>query len=529
MNRMLNRREFLKFGALAGAALMVPQSGFAKKIFVDGTPQPEQLPHPESPVAPRPFAASLPIPRVLAPAAQDETTDYYEMTARQARVSILPNTSTTIWGYEGEFPGPTIVARRGRRVVLRQTNDLDEDTTVHLHGGVVPPGMDGQPMDPIHPGETREYIYPNDQQAATLWYHDHAMDATGKHCYLGMCGFYIINDDVEEALPLPKGAYDVPLAITDRTFNADGSFHYPEIEGETLLYGALGDTILVNGAVQPHFKVATRKYRFRVLNASNARPYELALSSGQSFTQIGSDGGLLPAPVERQTIRIDAAERYDVVIDFSSYPVGSRVVLQNLLGADQRAAIMCFDVAREESDDSDVPVELAAIERHDPATAVAERNIEFGMDMERGLWLLNGKPYSHDNIEFRPRLGTTEIWRISNGAPHHDPAGTMPVPDGGDFAHPFHMHGVFFQVLDRNGEAPPPWEQGWKDTVSVAVREAVRVIASFDGYPGTYMFHCHKLEHEDRGMMAHFEVVDEAATPDDRANQQQTDRHQHHP
>ncbi len=498
---MLTRRQFLKFGAqfsaVAGAALILPQISLAERISGGA---------PEHSLMNRAFMVPLPIPRVLEPVAQDDTTDYYEMTMRAARKAIVAGTQTPIWGFEGEFPGPTIVARSGRKVVVRQTNALDVPVTVHLHGGVVPTESDGMPTEHILPGMTREYTYPNQQQASTLWYHDHAMDETGLHCYMGLCGFYLIHDDVEDALPLPKGAYDIPLAITDRTFHADGSFDYPEIEGDTLLYGAMGDTILVNGARQPRLAVANRKYRFRILNASNARPYELALSTGAPMTQIGGDGGLLPEPVERETIRIDAAERVEVVIDFSAYPVGTRVVLNNLLGYDNLSRVMCFDVVREESDDSSVPNNLREIARLDPATAVQERNFEFGFDGANGLWTINGLAYDHHRIDATPLHGTTEIWRISNGAPAHE-GHTGPADPAFDHSHPFHLHGVFFQVLDRNGEPPPVWERGWKDTVSVGSLEAVRIIVRFDGYGGTYMFHCHKLEHEDRGMMGHFEVL----------------------
>jgi spore coat protein A len=499
---MLTRRQFLKFGAqfsaVAGAALILPQISVAENI---GGGKPEHS------LMNRPFMVPLPVPRILEPVDQDETTDYYEITIRAARKAIVAGTQTQIWGFEGEFPGPTIVARTGRQVVVRQTNGLDVPVTVHLHGGIVPPSSDGMPMDPILPGMTREYVYPNEQPAATLWYHDHAMDETGLHCYMGLCGFYLIRDDFEDALPLPKGQYDIPLAITDRTFYADGSFNYPAIEGDTLMHGAMGDTILVNGMRQPRLAVANRKYRFRFLNASNARPYELTLSTAAPMTQIGGDGGLLPGPVERETIRIDAAERAEVVIDFSAYPVGTRVVLNNLLGYGDLSKVMCFDVVREEADDSSVPSVLRPIERLDPADAVTERNFEFGFDAANGLWTINGLAYDHHRIDARPVHGTTEIWRISNGASHGDHTG-MANP-AYDHSHPFHLHGIYFQVLDRNGEQPPAWEMGWKDTVSVRSQEAVRILVRFDGHTGTYMFHCHKLEHEDRGMMGHFEVVTE--------------------
>lgn len=517
----LTRRQMLRLSTMAGAGMLIPKFALAEEAGLPddhaqhgGTPATPPIPHADAvggsrvagqrPVRGHP---ALPLPPVLAPVRSDETTDYYEMTISESLAEILPGKLTPIFGYDGIFPGPTIQARRGRRTVVRYTNALREHTTVHLHGGVVAPEHDGQPMDMVHPGESREYVYENDQPSATLWYHDHAMDETGRHCYLGLCGFYLIADEAEEALPLPKGEYDIPLAICDRRFTADGAFDYPAITDDVLMYGALGDTVLVNGAVQPKLEVAARRYRLRFLNASNARPYELALSSGEAFVQIGSDGGLLPAPVARETIRLDAAERADVVVDFAGYPVGTTVVLRNLLGAGGTSEVMRFEVTREAADESSVPAELRPIERLDPADAVVEREIEFGFDAERGLWLLNGLPYEDGRIDFRPQRGTTEIWRISNGAPHdHRREGDVSDP-GRDFVHPFHVHGAFFQVLDRNGEPPPAHELGWKDTVAVQPLEAVRILIRFDRHPGVFMFHCHKLEHEDRGMMGLFEVV----------------------
>src|SRR5439155_19602286 len=167
--------------------------------------------------------------------------------------------------------------------------------SVNLHGGHVERGSDGYPTDVIPRGTAKDYVYPNRQNAATLSYHDHEMGRTGPNVWMGLFGAYLIEDDVEASLNLPSGAYDVPLILQDRAFGADGSLQY----SPDMMHGAMGDVLLVNGVPQPRFEVANRKYRLRILNGSNARAYELSLSSGQPFVQIATDGGLLSRPVRR--------------------------------------------------------------------------------------------------------------------------------------------------------------------------------------------------------------------------------------
>jgi len=293
------------------------------------------------------FQRPLPLPAEARPARTDATTDYYELTMRPAQVEILPGYRATVWGFDGQVPGPTIRATRGRRVVVRQTNGLAVPTATHLHGGHVAPEMDGHPTDPVAPGQSKEYVYPNNQLGATLWYHDHAMDTTAQHVYMGLAGFYLLADPDEAALSLPGGAYDVPLVIQDRAFAADGSLVYPGNTAMPLLMsGFQGDTLLVNGAPYPFFPVAARKYRLRLLNGSNARHYQLALGNGQPFTVIGTDGSLLPAPVSAPTLSLAPAERVEVVVDFAQVPVGSSVVLENRLGQGSLAQLLRFDVVR---------------------------------------------------------------------------------------------------------------------------------------------------------------------------------------
>lgn len=270
------------------------------------------------------------------------------------------------------FPGPTIAARCGRPVVVRHRNELPVPVVVHLHGGKTPPESDGYPTDLILPVGTdtaatahaahatvgrighgvKDYTYPNEQPSTTLWYHDHRDMFTGPQVYKGLAGFYLIHDAIEDALPLPKGDNDIPLMITDHIFNEDGSFFYPSLDPtlhedgleDGYHEGVQGDTILVNGAPFPFLEVSNTRYRFRVLNASNRRIYKLALdpspSEGAAFIQIGSDGGLLSAPVLQTELFIAPAERFDVIIDFSHYAIGSQIILRNLDGDDKTSQVM---------------------------------------------------------------------------------------------------------------------------------------------------------------------------------------------
>jgi spore coat protein A, manganese oxidase len=529
----ISRREFLRLGLAGGAMLALPFgasacSGSSEGSTGDLLGSKARLP--------QPFQNPLPVPPVLEPVSSDADADYYEMTQKAGEAEILPGLKTEVWGYEGVFPGPTIESRSGRKVVVRHWNELPVPVSTHLHGGKTPPESDGYPTDlilpmdqasgevPSHPhGEDargvnssskthsqgfKEYEYPNEQRAATLWYHDHRMDFTGLQVYKGLAGFHIVRDDEEDALPLPNGKKDVPMMICDRSFGEDGSFLYPSLDPslrdehgveEDHIEGVLGDTILVNGAPWPYMEVSNTMYRFRVLNASNARRYELVLDpepkEGASFVQIGSDGGLLGTPLSHHTIPIAQAERFDVVIDFSKYPVGTKVAVKNLEGEDRTADVMQFRVTRKENEESAVPARLSDMsefEALEEGGAMRERKFRFSRAGEDGevAWGVNGEVFAPERIDARPELGSAEIWRFVT-----------------DVHHPVHLHLARFKVLSRNGQESLPTDAGWKDTVDVRPGEIVRVLARFDGYRGKYVFHCHNLEHEDMMMMANFEVV----------------------
>ena len=530
----LSRKEFLKLSLAGGVGLFLPfgVSGCGGLTAGNNSAQGSAGALLKSAARlPEPFTIPLPIPPVLEPVHTDASAEYYEIAQKVSRAEILPGLKTEVWGYDGIFPGPTIESRRGRQTVIRHRNELPVPTVVHLHGGKTPPEHDGYPTDVVMPVGSREsrhgnhgghaelnvigegifdYKYPLDQPAATLWYHDHRMDFTGPQVYKGLAGFHLIRDDEEEALGLPAGEQDVPLMICDRAFTEEGSFDYPSLDpslkdepgvaGE-YMSGVLGDCILVNGAPWPVLEVTNTLYRFRLLNASNARRYRLALDpppqERASFVQIGSDGGLLAKPIDYGKIEMAQAERFDVMVDFSTYPVGTEVTLINEFGTDSTAKVMRFVVAREGTEESRIPPKLADFRPLSRSEATVEREFRFvrgGAKMDgMTLWTVNGEPFDPDRIDANPQLGAVELWRIR----------------GLNLEHPIHIHLAPFQVLTSgggNGDAGP-FNQGWKDTVSLDSGGDAELLIKFDGYRGKYVFHCHNLEHEDMMMMANFEVV----------------------
>ncbi|MGI8821676.1 MAG: multicopper oxidase family protein [Chthoniobacterales bacterium] len=471
---------------VATALLAFAPGGFAGDAFQQKAP---------TPPFPQPFSVPLPIIPTLQPTSTDATTDYYDVTMQVGQKEIIPGALTTIWGYNGMMPGPTIVARSGRRTVVRQVNNLQESVSVHLHGGHTPPSSDGNPTDLIGPGGLKTYDYPNNAQAATLWYHDHAIDVTGRHIYMGLSGFYLLHDEQEESLNLPKDKNDVALMLQDRILDYRGALIYP-LTDATVLTGVYGDRLLVNGAIQPYYQVARRKMRFRILNASNTRTYRLALSNGNPLTQIATDGGLLSAPVSRPAITVSSGERVEVVIDFANYPIGTSLILKNLdtTGSPVIADIMRFDVVRDELDASTLPKTLRPMTRISEKAATVNRTyaLQRGTQNGRIVWLVNGQLYDPARVDAMPQLNTTEIWTFQNSSSE---------------THPMHIHDIQWQILDVNGVAPDPGDAGWKDTFFVPGQGGtVRVIGTFTDNLGGYVAHCHKVEHEDHAMMFTFAV-----------------------
>ncbi|MET8472983.1 multicopper oxidase family protein [Streptomyces sp. NPDC006422] len=523
----LGRRRFL--GVAAGAGVAATTVGATAGARLGGETTGRTLTSAGPPV-PR-FAVPLPIPPTARPVGREDGTDRFEVEQKVASVEIVPGRRTTIWGYDGVFPGPTFTGRTGRGAVVHVLNSLPVPTSTHLHGGVTPPDSDGYPTDLVVPTErcgerlraghgmhtpsaarrlspgSKAYEYPLEQRAATLWYHDHRMDFSAPQVWRGLAGFFLVHDDEEERLPLPGGEKDVPLLLCDRAFAEDGEFRYPakapDCMGEPgvraeFMDGVLGDVQLVNGAPWPVLDVSATRHRLRLLNASNARRYRLTLSPGPRqgvpFTQIGSDGGLLARPRGHREIPLAPGERHDVVVDFSGHPVGTEVTLENTLGHGRMRQVMRFRVVRRERDDTHVPTRLSTTaEPLDPASAAHVRRFDFrrtNAGDDRAMWTVNGRPFSVSDVLAEPRLGTVERWRFTS-----------------DFHHPVHLHLAHFQVVARDGRPPRATDAGWKDTVDVRPYEVVDVLARFTGHRGRYMLHCHNLEHEDMAMMANFEVV----------------------
>ena len=500
----LSRRDLLKLGFFGSAALMLPAERIARTQLAIADRMPASR-------LPQPFTVPFAVPPVATPVARTVDTDLYSIAQVEAPVEILPGLKTPIWGYNGITPGPTIVVPQGRKTLVRQLCNLPAVhptlrynvwSSTHLHGSASLPEYDGYASDFTNPGEYKDYQYPNFQNARTLWYHDHGVHITAPNAYMGLAAMYILHDQHELALPIPHGIYDVPLIVKDAMFTSSGELIFDD-RGAS---GMFGDVILVNGRPWPAMPVQRRKYRFRLLNASVSRSYLLALGTGDPFTVIGTDGGLMPAPAETTTLRFGMAERYEVIVDFAKYPIGTRVVLQNL-GLENNAdfettgVVMAFDVAADAAHtlDNAIPPVINPdneVMRLAPSQAVTTRHMRF--KREGGQWTIDGQTWEDvvnsgfTRVVADPKLGDVEIWELENSS--------------NGWFHPVHIHLVDFQILDRNGGPPLPYEHGPKDVVYVGEGETVRVLMRFGPQVGRYMMHCHNLVHEDHDMMVQWEV-----------------------
>jgi spore coat protein A len=529
---------------------------------------------PQTPqVALESYVTRLAIPPVIRPRAGEPPVRIQMIPFFHKAHRDLP--AATMWGYNGIWPGPTFEVTKGQPISVKWMNRLPTKhflpldytihgegenvpqvrTVTHVHGAQVLPDSDGypdawvtsdgragsvRPADPCH--------YPNEQKATTLWYHDHALGITRLNVYAGLAGFYLIRDPEEDSFNLPSGPYEIPLMIQDRSFNTDGSLLYPTAPQGThpvWMQEFFGNTICVNGKATPFLEVEPRKYRFRMVNGSNSRFYHFTLvpadASGKRngkpvdappFIQIGSDGGLLPAPLRLHYLIFSPGERFDIVIDFSEHKGMNLALINDAPAPYARGGeivptdVMLFKVTRPlaEKDTSSLPETLVPWSPLDPAHAVRERTLAL-TEMDRpsdGYTMIGllGQKHWDDPITEDPKAGSTEIWSFANTT--------------GD-VHPIHLHLVQFQVLNRQpfdaktyvqtGKIvytgiPMPAESNerpaWKDTVKTYARYITRVIAKFDLPAGTpvksgdefrYVWHCHVLEHEDNEMMRPYKIV----------------------
>lgn len=406
----------------------------------------------------------------------------------EACVSILDGPCTYMWTYGGTYPGVTIRRPTGQTTRVTFTNNLPSlagGKTVHHHGSHSSSADDGQVAGAgflFEAGQSRTYTYEaiedgHDERGAMQFYHDHRMGETGMSVWMGLTGLYIL-DDPADPTTLPSGEYERPLVIADRQFDADNQIQYFYDPA-----GVAGDKVLVNGVYQPYLDVADRKYRLRIMNGANSRSYNLTLSTGEAITQIGTESGLLPAPVARTTLDVGPSQRLDVVVDFAG-KLGQDLYL---IDAFQNVPLLKFRVNQHSIDTSTVPETLRPLP--DIGEPTVTRNFSF--DFTSNHWTINGLRFDPNRIDARPVLGTTEKWVFTN------PTGTT---------HMVHIHDVDQQCISRNGSPCPPYET-MKETWSIHPGETLALKLRFTDHTGIYMLHCHILEHEDDGMMTQFEVI----------------------
>lgn len=443
---------------------------------------------------------------------------------------------TRLWAYGSSSPGPTFEARSGQGILVEWANELPTQhflpidhsihgaeadkpevrTVVHLHGAKAPADSDGYPDSWYVPGKSAVYYYPNHQDAAMLWYHDHALGINRLNVFAGLLGVFLLRDEVEDSLNLPSGKYEIPLIFYDRIFDLEAQLNYP-VSGDPKspwTPEVFGDALLVNGKLFPYLDVEPRKYRFRALNAANGRFFHLSLSNGQSFHQIGTDQGLLPAPLELKRVILAPGERADLVVDFSGSE-GEQVIVKN-----DGLNVMQFRVAKNmpagrgrAGDTGVLPSTLRLVTKIPESAAVKTRMltlVEVDDQVQRPVTMLLNNAHWSMPVTENPVLDSTEIWNLINLT---------------DDSHPIHLHLVRFQILDRrsfdaaaywttgklNFFGPPippdPSEAGWKDTVRADPAMVTRIIIRFEGYAGRYVWHCHILEHEDNEMMRPYDVI----------------------
>jgi len=512
-----------------------------------------------------PWQDTLPSPAVLAPVGtRADGVPQYEVTMTQLKQNLhsdLPD--TTVWGYNGSFPGPTIAATVGDPIEVKYINDLRDfegnlldthflavdqcahgpnywrnspRTVVHLHGGHVPSRFDGQPEYDFMPGAFDTYEYPNNQLPATMWYHDHALGITRLNVIMGLAGFYTLSPDCDATTDpecngsLPSGDYDVPIVIQDRDFNLNtGDFEYPD----ALQQAFHGNNILVNGKVWPTLKVDRGKYRFRILNGSTTRTYTLSfrnITTGVTLpiSVIGTEGGFYaaPRPAPSNEVTLAPAERFEIIVDFEGQARRDEIIIKNSAVTDFPEGnpptsgtqnVLKLEVAGRGFTGA-VPTSLRPFT---PITAIPSATRWFNLERVTeacagGEWLVqtldgpNGNVIGEhwDDITEYPTLGGTEIWEFKNNTA---------------IMHPMHVHLVLFQVLERqaldtNGNPtgpllpPDPLEvDAWKETVQAKPGTVTRVIMTFEDYLGKFPYHCHIIEHEDHEMMRQFQVTNDPA------------------
>lgn len=489
----MKRREFIKTSGLKAIAALAGTSVLLKACHTE-----EDMIGEPNWIVEGSFDRPLVIPSVVS--------NSVSLNPQPSAGELLKGRTTATLAYTNGLLGPTISVNKGQAVNVSLQNSLSEETNIHWHGLILPENMDGHPKDIATPGNSLQYALPIQQRAGTYWYHPHAHGLTAKQVFMGLAGMFIVNDDEEAALNLPSGEFEIPLIIQDKHFEGDNLDYSPN--DDELMTGYLGEQILVNGLHAPFLSVASGWYRFRVLNGSTARVYNLALSNGMEFDIIGADGGLLKSSETVSNILLGPGERLDILIDFSQLSHGNEIFLlsnsfseYNVQGR-QSFKLMKFKVDRSSSVSFTLPSTLSTIIPLNENQSVKTRSFDIATMMggEGGhdgmsKHAINGKTFDMERVDETVQAGSTEVWEFDN---------TM-----GDEIHPMHIHGVQFQIIQRMGGRNEiiASEKGWKDTVLLMPGEKVKAIMTFPQYTGVFVFHCHNLEHEDDGMMLNYRIV----------------------
>ncbi|WNG81904.1 multicopper oxidase domain-containing protein [Mycobacterium sp. ITM-2016-00316] len=442
----------------------------------------------------------LPIPPLADSTVGPDGTRVFRLRAMAGETDMLPGVRTATWGFNGSILGPTLRARRGESVAVQVENALTEPTTVHWHGMHVPAQCDGGPHQTVPAGGRWEPRWQVRQPAATLWYHPHPHGVTEKHIYRGLAGMFLIDDDADGTVGLPRdyGVDDIPLIIQDRRFTPAGALD----ESDPTDIGLLGDTIVTNGIAGAHLTVRTEQVRLRILNGSGGRLYNLGFSDGRAFHIVAGDGGLLTAPVPVTRVQLSPGERAEIIVDCST---GNSAVLQSF-PIDGRAGLDAEEAARFGVGDSftilrlqpeptlrpsaALPAALAAL----PALPDPARSVH--REFELQWFMINRNRMDMNRIDFQATVDTDEIWTVRNVD---------------NWPHNFHVHDTQFRVIDIDGMPPPPQLAGYKDTVYTPPGQRIRLAVRFSDYTDPtfpYMYHCHLALHEDQGMMGQFLVLD---------------------
>ena len=418
---------------------------------------------------------------------------FYELTASTFQWELSAGKSITAWGFNKQLPGPTLKAKKGDTLVIKVKNELHKPTIIHWHGIQLPASLDGtgEAQSPIQPGEEFEYRF-TVPDAGTFWYHSHHDETIQME--RGMYGAIVVEDDND-----PVVDEDRVLMIDDMKLTNDNEFKREKFFGrwKERHDGREGDTLLINGKEMPYIHMrAGQIERWRFINSSSARYFMLHLE-GRSFKIIGTDGGLIEKPIEATKALITPGERIEVLVgpfkQEDSFFIESLVYDRMTFLKSKKQSFARVLVGNEKQSIASIPSRLRNIDALADSTAPIIRRVKLsvGPSIKHGIdFLVNDAMHTNDEPV---RVGELQVWEVSNTS----------MMD-----HPFHLHGFFFQVLERNGTAPE--YISWKDTINLTPRSKVKIAWMPDNRPGMWMYHCHILEHHEAGMMANFEVIDPA-------------------